>query len=51
MKTVVRYLAENSTNPFASCKIATISIFLVFFIFVHFAPSTLLNSSCGKQLT
>jgi hypothetical protein len=40
MKTVVRYLAENSTNPFASYKITAISIFLVFFIFVHFAPST-----------
>jgi hypothetical protein len=39
MKTVVRYLADNSTNPFASCKIATISIFSILLILAHFAPS------------
>src|SRR6266403_193557 len=31
MKSVVCYLAKKSPNPFASCRIATISIFLVFF--------------------
>jgi hypothetical protein len=40
MKSLVRYLAEYSPNPFASCKIAAISIFLLFLLFAHFAPST-----------
>jgi hypothetical protein len=29
MKTVIRYLAENTPNPFASRKIAPISVFWI----------------------
>jgi hypothetical protein len=35
---VFRYLAENSTKPFASRKIATILVFCSLLIFACFAP-------------
>ena len=43
-KTAIRYLAENSPNPFAGRKIATFSVFWICPIFAHFArpPATIL---------
>jgi len=40
MKTVIRYLAENAANPFASRKIAPISVFGIYSIFADFTRST-----------
>jgi hypothetical protein len=43
MKSVVRYLAENTPNPFAGRKIAPFSVFWVYPILGHFARSTATN--------
>jgi hypothetical protein len=43
MKTVIRYLAENTPNPFASRKIAPISDFWPCSILRRFARSTATN--------
>jgi hypothetical protein len=39
VKSVVRYLAENTPNPFATRKIAPFSVFGTCFILLRFAPS------------